>query len=187
MPCSTIRDAWGPASCRASWLGSVPRCGDPDLHSHSTPPGSISPGFRRPAGPGGRSRGMVGGRGFDMLAPAAVYAPAGGLFRDGISPVVAVVAAMVMAGIGSIHFLIRPASSPSLSPTSRCGSARSSMSVGLSVAGRRLHAILANLHGGFALPAIVADGGRGHAISVPGTRTAIGTRSGSSWRSWPRA
>ena len=37
----------------------------PDLHSHARPLGRSVLGFRRPAGPGGRSCRMVGGRGSD--------------------------------------------------------------------------------------------------------------------------
>ena len=105
------------------------------------------------------------------LVLAAVYgALAGGLIRDGISPVVAVVVALSMAAIGCIHFLIRPhiLTLAFVYLTLRVCQKQHERG-GLSVAWVPVFtAILANLHGGFlALPAIVATAAVGHAISGP--------------------
>ena len=105
------------------------------------------------------------------LVLAAVYgALAGGLIRDGISPVVAVVVALLMAAIGCIHFLIRPhiLTLAFVYLTLRVCQKQHERG-GLSVAWVPVFtAILANLHGGFlALPAIVATAAVGHAISGP--------------------
>ena len=105
------------------------------------------------------------------LVLAAVYgALAEGLIRDGISPVVAVVVALVMASIGCIHFLIRPHifTLAFVYLTLRVCQKQHERG-GLSVAWVPVFtAILANLHGGFlALPAIAATAAVGHAISGP--------------------
>ena len=105
------------------------------------------------------------------LLLAAVYgALAGGLIRDGIAPVVAVVVALLMAAIGCIHFLIRPhiLTLAFVYLTLRVCQKQHERG-GLSVAWVPVFtAILANLHGGFlALPAIVATAAVGHAISGP--------------------
>jgi len=105
------------------------------------------------------------------LLLAAVYgALAGGLIRDGISPLVAVIVALLMEAIGCIHFLIRPHifTLAFVYLTLRVCQKQHERS-GLSVAWAPIFtAILANLHGGFvALPAIVATAAVGHAISGP--------------------
>ena len=105
------------------------------------------------------------------LVLAAVYsALAGGLIRDGISPVVAVVVSLAMAAIGCIHFLIRPhiLTLAFVYLTLRVCQKQHERG-GLSIVWVPvLTAILANLHGGFlALPAIVATAAVGHAISGP--------------------
>jgi hypothetical protein len=102
---------------------------------------------------------------------AALYAAmAGGLIRDGASPLAAIVAAILATAIGSIHFLIRPhlftfgfvyLTFRACQRQHERGGARVFL-VPLYTA------ILANLHGGFlALPLIAATAGLGHAISGP--------------------
>jgi hypothetical protein len=100
---------------------------------------------------------------------AGLYAAlARGLVRDGVSPLVAVVVAILAAGIGSIHFLIRPHlfTFGFVYLTLRACQKQHEHG-GWSVAVVPIYtAILANLHGGFvALPMIVATAGVGHAIS----------------------
>ncbi len=100
---------------------------------------------------------------------AGLYAAmARGLVRDGISPLVAVVVAILTVAIGSIHFLIRP----HLFTFAFCyltlrACQKQHERGGWGIFLVPLHtAILANLHGGFlALPVIVATAGLGHAIS----------------------
>ena len=109
--------------------------------------------------------------GLTVFLLAAVYgALTRGLIRDGISPVVAVVVALLMAAIGCIHFLIRPhiftlAFVYLTLHVCRKQHEHGGMSVAWVPV---LTAILANLHGGFvALPAIVATAALGHALSGP--------------------
>jgi hypothetical protein len=95
------------------------------------------------------------------------------LIRDGISPVIAVVVALLMAAIGCIHFLIRPhifTLAFVFIVLRLCR--RQHEQGGSSIAWVPiLTAILANLHGGFlALPAIVVTAALGHAISGPWDR-----------------
>jgi hypothetical protein len=100
---------------------------------------------------------------------ASLYAAlALGLIRDGISPVVAVVVAILAAAIGSIHFLIRPhLFTFALVYLALRACQKQHERGGWAVAVVPLYtAILANLHGGFlALPLIVATAGAGHAVS----------------------
>ncbi len=112
--------------------------------------------------------------GLTALVLAAVYgALAGGLIREGISPVVAVVVALLTESIGCIHFLIRPhiCTLAFVYLTLRVCQKQHERG-GLSIAWAPIFtAILANLHGGFlALPAIVATAAVGHAISGPWDR-----------------
>ena len=105
------------------------------------------------------------------LGLAALYAAmARGLIRDGISPLVAVVVAVLATAIGSIHFLIRPHlfTFGFVYLTFRACQQQHERG-GWTVFLVPLYtAILANLHGGFvALPLIVATAGFGHAISGP--------------------
>ena len=100
---------------------------------------------------------------------AGLYAAmARGLVRDGISPLVAAVVAVLTAAIGSIHFLIRPHlfTFAFFYLTLRACQKQHERG-GWSIVVVPLYtAILANLHGGFlALPMIVATAGLGHAIS----------------------
>jgi hypothetical protein len=103
---------------------------------------------------------------------AGLYAAmARGLVRDGISPLVAVVVAVLAAAIGSIHFLIRPHlfTFAFFYLTLRaCQKQHERGGWGI-VLVPLYTAILANLHGGFlALPVTVATAGLGHAISGAG-------------------
>ncbi len=102
---------------------------------------------------------------------ASLYgAMARGLVRDGAAPISAIAAALVAAGIGSIHFLIRPHlfTFAFVYLTLRACQ-RQHEKGGRTVFLVPLYtAILANLHGGFvALPLIAATAGLGHAISGP--------------------
>ena len=107
--------------------------------------------------------------GLTVLVLASVYAAlAGGLVRDGISPVVAVVVALLMAAIGCVHFLIRPHifTFAFVYLTLRVCQLQHQRGGLIVVWVPVLTAILANLHGGFlALPVIAASAGVGHAIS----------------------
>jgi hypothetical protein len=100
---------------------------------------------------------------------ASLYAAlALGLIRDGISPVVAVVVAILAAAIGSIHFLIRPhLFTFAFVYLALRACQKQHERAGWAVAVVPLYtAILANLHGGFlALPLVVATAGVGHAVS----------------------
>src|SRR5262249_4819228 len=93
-----------------------------------------------------------------------------GLVRDGISPLVAVVVAILAVAVGSIHFLIRPhlLTFGFVYLTLRaCQEQHEHGGWGIFVV-PIYTAILANLHGGFvALPVIMATAGVGHAISGP--------------------
>ncbi len=95
-------------------------------------------------------------------------AVARGLARDGTSPVVAVVTALLVAAIGGVHFLLRPHlfTFAFVYLTLRACQ-RQHERGGYWVALVPLYtAILANLHGGFvALPVIVLTAAFGHAIS----------------------
>jgi hypothetical protein len=100
---------------------------------------------------------------------AGLYAAlARGLVQDGVSPVVAVVVAILAAAVGSIHFLIRPHlfTFGFVYLTLRtCQRQHERGGWGIAVV-PIYTAILANLHGGFlALPVIVATAALGHAIS----------------------
>jgi hypothetical protein len=91
-----------------------------------------------------------------------------GLARDGASPMVAIVVALMAAAIGGIHFLIRPHlfTFAFVYLTFRACQKQHQRG-GWSVAAVPIYtALLANLHGGFvALPAIVLTAALGHAIS----------------------
>ena len=101
----------------------------------------------------------------------AVYAAlASGLVQDGISPVVAVVVALLMGSIGSIHFLIRPHIITFVFVYLALRACQKQHENGGWVVAwvPVFTAILANLHGGFvALPVIVATAGLGEALSGP--------------------
>src|SRR5579883_1228679 len=104
-----------------------------------------------------------------------------GLVRDGISPLVAVLVAILAVAVGSIHFLIRPHlfTFAFVYLTLRaCQQQHERGGWGI-FAVPFYTAILANLHGGFvALPVIVATAAVGHAIS--------GRWDGPRWRNWLR-
>jgi hypothetical protein len=117
------------------------------------------------------SWGWTGAIALAGLGLATLYAAlARGLVKDGISPVVAVVVALLAAAIGGIHFLIRPHlfTFAFVYLTFRACQ-KQHQGGGWSVAVVPLYtAILSNLHGGFvALPVIVATAAFGHAISGP--------------------
>ncbi len=100
---------------------------------------------------------------------AGLYtAMARGLVRDGISPLVAVVVAILTVAIGSIHFLIRPHlfTFAFVYLTLRASQKQHERGRWGIFLVPLYTAILANLHGGFlALPVIVATAGIGHAVS----------------------
>ncbi len=103
------------------------------------------------------------------LATAAVYANlARGLLRDGRSPMIAVLVAILAAGIGAIHFLVRPhmVTLAFVLVTLRVCQ-RQHESRGCAVFWLiPLTALWANLHGGFlAGPLIVFFAALGHTIS----------------------
>jgi hypothetical protein len=92
------------------------------------------------------------------------------LIRDGISPVISVVVALLMSAIGCIHFLIRPHIFTLAFVFIVLRVCRRQHERGGSIIAwvPVLTAVLANLHGGFlALPAIVATSVVGHAVSGP--------------------
>jgi hypothetical protein len=105
------------------------------------------------------------------LGLAGLYASlASGLIRDGVSPLVAIVVAILAAAVGSIHFLIRPHLFTFVFVYLTLRACQGQHARG----GWRVFvvpiytAILANLHGGFlALPLVVFTAGIGHAISGP--------------------
>jgi hypothetical protein len=91
-----------------------------------------------------------------------------GLVRDGVSPLVAVLVAILAAAVGSIHFLIRPHlfTFAFVFLTLRACQQQHQRGGWRIWAVPFYTAILANLHGGFvALPLIVATAAVGHAIS----------------------
>jgi hypothetical protein len=105
------------------------------------------------------------------LTLAGLYsALARGLLREGISPLVAVVVTVITAGIGSIHFLVRPHLLTfvlMLATLRICQRQheRGGWAVALIPA---LMVVWANVHGGFlAGPLIVLTAGFGHAVSGP--------------------
>jgi hypothetical protein len=103
------------------------------------------------------------------LGLAGLYAVmARDLVRDGVSPVVAVVVAILATAISAIHFLIRPHlfTFAFVYLTFRA-CLKQHRQGGWAVAPVPIYtAILSNLHGGFvALPVIVATAALGHAIS----------------------
>jgi hypothetical protein len=115
------------------------------------------------------SRGWSAVIGLTALGLAALYAAmARDLIRDGTSPVVAVVVALLAYAISSIHFLIRPHlfTFAFVYLTFRACQ-KQHKDGGWAVAPVPLYtAVLANLHGGFvALPVIVATAAVGHGIS----------------------
>jgi hypothetical protein len=103
------------------------------------------------------------------LGLAVLYAAvARGLIRDGISPVVAVVVALAVYAISSMHFLIRPhLFTFAFVYLALRACQKQHKEGGWAVAAVPLYtAVLANVHGGFvALPVIVATAAIGHAIS----------------------
>lgn len=109
--------------------------------------------------------------GLTALGLAALYAAvARGLIRDGTSPVVAVVVALLVSAVSSVHFLLRPhlftfAFAYLTLRACQQQHKKGGWAVGLVPL---YAAALANLHGGFvALPVIVATAALGHAISGP--------------------
>jgi hypothetical protein len=120
------------------------------------------------------SWGWSGTIGLAALGLAALYATlARGLIRDGTSPIVAIVVALLAAAIGGIHFLIRPhLCTFALVYLTFRACQKQHEKAGWRIAPVPIYtAILANLHGGFvALPLIVATAGLGHAISGPWDR-----------------
>jgi hypothetical protein len=100
---------------------------------------------------------------------AALYAAiARGLIRDGISPMAAMAAALLAAGIGSIHFLARPHlfTFGFVYLTLRACQRQHERGGWVVFLVPIYTMILANLHGGFVvLPMIAAAAGFGHLIS----------------------
>jgi hypothetical protein len=98
------------------------------------------------------------------------------LMSDGIAPIVAVVVAILAAGLGSIHFLVRPhlVTFAMVFLTLRACQ-KQHEGHRWSVMWTPIYtAILANVHGGFvALPVIVATAGIGHLISGPWDKARI--------------
>jgi hypothetical protein len=119
-------------------------------------------------------RGWSAAVGFTALGLAVLYAAmARGLIRDGTSPIVAIVVALLAAAIGGIHFLIRPhLFTFVLVYLTLRACQKQHENGGWRIAPVPIYtAILANLHGGFvALPLVVATAGVGHAISGPWDR-----------------
>jgi hypothetical protein len=115
------------------------------------------------------ARGWSAAIGLTALGLAGLYAAmARGLIRDGTSPVVAVVVAVVTYAISSVHFLIRPHlfTFAFVYLTFRACQKQHNRGGWAVVPVVFYTAMLANLHGGFvALPVIVATAGLGHAIS----------------------
>jgi len=113
--------------------------------------------------------GWSGAIGLAALGLAVLYAAmARGLIRDGTSPIVAIVVALLAAAIGGLHFLIRPhLFTFALVYLTFRACQKQHEHGGWQIAPVPVYtAILANLHGGFvALPLIVAVAGFGHAIS----------------------
>ncbi len=114
-------------------------------------------------------RGWSGAIGLTALGLGALYAAlARGLIRDGTSPIVAIVVALLAAAIGGIHFLIRPHlfTFAFVYLTFRACQKQHEQG-GWRIAPVPIYTmILANLHGGFvALPLIVATAGFGHLIA----------------------
>jgi hypothetical protein len=107
--------------------------------------------------------------GLASLGLALLYAVmARDLIRDGTSPVVAVVVALIAMGIGEIHFLIRPHlfTFAFVYLTLRACQKQHRDGGWAVTPVPFFTAVLANLHGGFvALPVIVATAAVGHAIS----------------------
>jgi hypothetical protein len=107
--------------------------------------------------------------GLSSLCLATLYAAlARDLIRDGRSPVVAVVVALLVTAIGSIHFLIRPhLVTFAFAYLTLRACQKQHEKGGWAVALVPLYtALLANLHGGFiALPVIVATAAIGHTVS----------------------
>ena len=115
------------------------------------------------------TRGWSTAIGLAALGLAVLYAAvARGLIRDGISPVVAVVTALTVYAISSIHFLIRPhLFTFAFVYLALRACQKQHREGGWAVARVPFYtAVLANLHGGFvALPVIVVTAAVGHAIS----------------------
>jgi hypothetical protein len=95
---------------------------------------------------------------------------ASGLLRDGRSPMVAVLVVILAAGVGSVHFLVRPhlvTMAMVLMTLRACQSQHERGGWSIAII-PPLMAIWANVHGGFlAGPLIVLTAGVGHAISGP--------------------
>ena len=104
-----------------------------------------------------------------FLGLAALYAAlARSLIRDGTSPVVAVVVALMVTAISSIHFLVRPhLLTFAFAFLAFRACQKQHQSGGWAVFLVPVYtAVMANLHGGFlALPVIVATATFGHAIA----------------------
>jgi hypothetical protein len=107
--------------------------------------------------------------GLSFLGLAVLYAAlARSLIRDGTSPVVAVVVALLVTAISAIHFLVRPhLVTFAFAYLTFRACQKQHQKGGWSVALVPLYtAALANLHGGFvALPVIVGTAAIGHAVS----------------------
>lgn len=115
--------------------------------------------------------GWSGAVGATALLLAAIYAAlARGLERDGASTGAAVLTAILAAGIGSLHFLVRPHLFTFAFVLWFLQACRTyHLKGGWSLASiPPLMVVWANLHGGFlAGPVIVAGGAIGHAVSEP--------------------
>jgi hypothetical protein len=107
--------------------------------------------------------------GLASLGLAGLYAAvASGLIRDGTPPVVAVVVALLVAAVSSVHFLLRPhLFTFAFAYLTFRACQKQHKEGGWAIATVPIYtAVLANLHGGFvALPVIVATAALGHAIS----------------------
>jgi hypothetical protein len=115
------------------------------------------------------TRGWSAAIGLTALGLAGLYAAvAWGLIRDGTPPVVAVVVALLVSAVSSVHFLIRPhLFTFAFAYLTFRACQKQHKQGGAWVAMVPIYtAVLANLHGGFvALPVIVATAALGHAIS----------------------
>jgi hypothetical protein len=105
------------------------------------------------------------------LALAAIYGSlARGLLRDGFSPVVVVIIALLATGVGAVHFLVRPhLLTLALVLWTLRACQRQHEGGGWAIAIIPLLMVIwANVHGGFlAGPVVVLSAAIGHAISGP--------------------
>jgi hypothetical protein len=149
--------------------GSVPHCDRLTWTRQGTPWVDQSWGFDALLAGVVDTWGWPGVVALTAIGLAALYAAmARALLRDGAAPISAIAAALLAAGIGSIHFLIRPhlLTYGFVYLTLRACQ-RQHERGGRSVFLVPVYtAVLANLHGGFvALPVIAATAAVGHAVA----------------------